>query len=768
MTTIVTPLRQVIFFSVFVDKKLAYTKYNFNFNLYCDDFKLPLVKNDNDKLSIFSHFLNKNVCYFNQPYTVLPELTKYFLPMTQEIIDYMNKYGYWNHPGYMTIKPLETYISTITSQFDLVYFDDTQVRRIQDYYWNADGRLDTKWNFDFASYSNDFNIYGSKLFIFTDFCVRCNILGDSPPGYIGYGSYKPFQKYFIQDDSLPQYIIENGVTSIYSHISKSLPNIDFLSYQSSNPDIGLEIFRTVDELREHYLCYGQFQQLKVPLIEKPLTAIQKLQKSVGTIFSGNDLGTCFLYDNGLYDNNLYLVTCFHIVKDQKKIDVVYATFETKSNSRVPNSVTAAFKMVGYDEYTDLYVAIFDSSLYYNVSRNVNISNFSPLKISLEYNVKQNDKITALCNMGFVTNMICIQGEVMDPKYSGPFDTENVLAYPDSILTNLPIVGGASGSPLLFGDPNSTTDELVCIGMLNYLLLNNSSYCSGVNSFILCNLISNSINRYWAYSSIFKNDIQKLNYQIKNSITKKWLGIVCDYFHPVSSIQNAPIIASLNWVGGLVIYDFILGYNYVKRKFITDFQDVLDQGIIKIDTPLLKTQMYSRFIYGSKTPIVLKSIQYFDVIISEYNKFYFGKFSNQVSYSIITYGLIQTAAKYVSSISNNQYTNTLVSQYGDIILEYYYFNGLEWILDTEIITGNTFDKYNEYSDNLGYKYLQHNLELPFVLIPYLEYFFSETKDIMMADPPTAPPPSQGYIAMKSKKNKMVKKDTTTPPPPSHWG
>ena len=179
-------------------------------------------------------------------------------------------------------------------------------------------------------------------------------------------------------------------------------------------------------------------------------------------------------------------------------------------------------------------------------------------------------------------------------------------------------------------------------------------------------------------------------------------------------------------------------------------------------------MYSRFIYGSKTPIVLKSIQYFDVIISEYNKFYFGKFSNQVSYSIITYGLIQTAAKYVSSISNNQYTNTLVSQYGDIILEYYYFNGLEWILDTEIITGNTFDKYNEYSDNLGYKYLQHNLELPFVLIPYLEYFFSETKDIMMADPPTAPPPSQGYIAMKSKKNKMVKKDTTTPPPPSNWG
>jgi len=752
MTIQVNPVASVIFFSVFVDKKLAYTKYNFNFNLYCADFNLTLPTSNSGKISVFNDFFKRNVCYFDKPYTVLPELTKYFLPMTQEIIDYMNKYGYWNHPGYMTVRVPDSYVGRTSTQFDLINYTDTQVRRLQDYYWNADGRLDTKWNFDFASYSDDFNIYGSKLFIFTDFTVRCNVLSGSPPGYIGYGTYESFQKYFIQDDSLAEYIIENGVTSIYSNISKSLPNIDFLAYQSSNPDIGLEIFRTVDELRDHYLCYGQFQRLNVPLIEKPLTAIQKVQNSIGTVFSGDEIGTCFLYSNGIADPNLYLVTCFHVVKEQKKIDVVYATFEIKSNTRVPISKTAAFRMVGYDEYTDLYIAIFDSELSYNAVRGVTLTDFSPLKISLEYNLNRNDKIVTLCNMGFVTNMVCIQGEVMDPHYSGPFDTENVLAYPDSILTNLPIVKGASGSPLLFGDPNSTTNELICVGMLNFLLLNNDSYCSAVNSFIMTTLIANSIGRFFTYQNIFKNDIQKLNYQLKNSITKKWLGIICDYFHPVSSVAKNPALASLDWDGGLVIHDFILGYNYVEREFITDFQDVLDQGIIKINTPLLNTKMYSRFIYGSKTPIVLKSIQYFDVLISEYNKFYFGKFSNQVSYSIITYGLLQTASVYVSSISSTEYTNTLASEYGDLILEYYYFNGLEWVLDTEIISGNKIDKYNEYTDNLGYKYLQHNLELPFILIPYLKFFFNNTQEIMPVDHGG----SHGFVNPDTQDNLVSKK------------
>jgi len=49
-----------------------------------------------------------------------------------------------------------------------------------------------------------------------------------------------------------------------------------------------------------------------------------------------------------------------------------------------------------------------------------------------------------------------------------------------------------------------------------------------------------------------------------------------------------------------------------------------------------------------------------------------------------------------------------------------------ILDTEIISGNGPEKYNIYIDKLGYKFIQHVLELPIILIPYVGNFISESK------------------------------------------
>jgi hypothetical protein len=163
----------------------------------------------------------------------------------------------------------------------MIEYSDNTIRRIQDYYWNADGKLHTKWNFDFNQYSNDFNVYGSKLLIFTDFVLRCNVLGNSPIGYIGYGTYPLFEKYFIESSDLANYIIENGVTSAYVNVNKNLFNIDFLNYKKSN--IGLEIFTTIEELKNHYLCYGQFERKIVPLFKTPIKAIDRVQSSIGTI-----------------------------------------------------------------------------------------------------------------------------------------------------------------------------------------------------------------------------------------------------------------------------------------------------------------------------------------------------------------------------------------------------------------------------------------------------------------------------------------------------
>ena len=150
-----------IFFAGFDSntKKLLYTKYNFNFELYKNDFNLNFLVTD--KLNIFIDFLIRNKSSFDKPYSVDAALTKYFFTITPEIVNYMNKYGFTIHPNYINVKAPITYIESnvlINAQFDIINYDDTQIRILQDYYWNVDGRLDTKWNFDFNQYSNDFII----------------------------------------------------------------------------------------------------------------------------------------------------------------------------------------------------------------------------------------------------------------------------------------------------------------------------------------------------------------------------------------------------------------------------------------------------------------------------------------------------------------------------------------------------------------------------------------------------------------------------------
>ena len=83
-------LADIIFFIVFdpVSNEILYTKYNFNFDLYQTDFNIQ----PNNKLTIFSDFLQRNNTTYDKPYSVSEELKKYFTPITSEIINYTLKY----------------------------------------------------------------------------------------------------------------------------------------------------------------------------------------------------------------------------------------------------------------------------------------------------------------------------------------------------------------------------------------------------------------------------------------------------------------------------------------------------------------------------------------------------------------------------------------------------------------------------------------------------------------------------------------------------
>ena len=95
------------------------------------------------------------------------------------------------HPGYLNPFNLKTYICyeiLVENQFDLAYYTDQQVRRLQDYYFNdAENNIYSKYNFNFELFSKDFNVYGNNLVIFTDFISRVIYESDTKVGTEGYG-----------------------------------------------------------------------------------------------------------------------------------------------------------------------------------------------------------------------------------------------------------------------------------------------------------------------------------------------------------------------------------------------------------------------------------------------------------------------------------------------------------------------------------------------------------------------------------------------------
>ena len=141
-------------------------------------------------------------------------------------------------------------------------------------------------------------------------------------------------------------------------------------------------------------------------------------------------------------------------------------------------------------------------------------------------------------------------------------------------------------------------------------------------------------------------------------------------------------------------------------------------------------MYNRFLNNNKIPIVIKSMKLYDLTNGVYQTFNLGKYNNQHSFDIFTHGFVQSA-----TIANDtKYTNLYKREFGNIVFEYYYYNGKDWQLDTETVGGNTSEWFNESIDSYGHLFLQHKYEYPIILVPYLETFTKGSGIIDAVSPP----------------------------------
>ena len=702
-------------------KKLEYSKYNFNF----EKFKIDYQMEGKTKLEIFDKFLLINGWDYKKPTKVQQNNKQYFLPMTKEILDYNDHFAMCIHPGYINAFDLNTYLPydvLVENQFDLVLYDNTQVRRLQDYYFNdQDDKTYSKYNFNFDLFSKDFNVYGNNLVIFTDFISRVIYESDTEIGTNGYGFPKSFDKYFIEVPDIRNYLVQYGNFSIFSNTKKNLNNIDWDDYSKIT-----NLPNEQSVLEEHYIRDGQFIRYPVKYIQKALNEYDIFFKSLAIVggdhMSKSKTGVGFLYKYKDRPTDIYLITNSHILSNEN-LESFFGIFEIVDNSNETKSTTAEFKVIGRDKYTDILVGIFDPELFYNKTFNVDLSDYKPIEINLDIDIEENSDVSVIGSLGSIDNRVTLNGKIMDPKYNGSF-IANSYSVPECLFIDINIDKGLSGAPVLVKRSNKYN----LVGMIVGSFADNKSFTIALNNFSLISVVNPIIQNYEVLKINFQDNLLAFSIGKERGLTKKWLGIYGYYNDPINIRAENSSLINLKYNGGLVITKFILGFDYVKEMFVYETESIIKGSVIPLNGPLLTTKIYSRYIESNKNPIVLKSMTFYDAIRCQYYKFNLGKYSNQSGFFRFNYGFLPLGN---FPLNDESIINKLAYTYGKIFIEYYYYNGNVWVLESDSIGGNDQSWYNKYELNTISRFIQHKFEYPMFLLPYSTSFaytlFSEFSD-----------------------------------------
>lgn len=703
-------------FLIYENGNIVYSKYNFDFNQYANDVNM----NNATKIEIFGNFIKRNETdYFNK-LTLNPIFKKYFKPMTQQIQTYIKKWGiihsvWLNYVGMS--QSIEYYEQ---NQFDLIEYDP--VILIQDFLYSESYIYTyTKYNFNFDKYSSDFNIPDNKLVIFTDFIFRNYKLSIDPKyldtpyynlidGYIVLPEFKKYCIPFLQ--TMRDYISTVAPMSNNLLSDRIMSNIDFSKYSLYNQDLPE---MTIDQAKEHFIYNGQFQMVKLTYFTKTLKPIEKARKNVCTVYLNNRIdtpvATGFLYKK---TQNNYLVTVYHTIKAYPDQRYIYAIFENDAD----NNFAAQFRIIGYDIITDILIAIYDPILNFNGLYKPDFSKQEYLEIDYSHKPLVGSSVTIIGNSGLSDNLTTINANIMNHNYSGGFDIDgSAETLPDSLL--LQCIGniGMSGSPVLVNKTN--TNSMQIIGIVLGALSEIDSSVIAVNNYIVINVIRSIIQRWELLQITGVTGINKIDDFIKNGYPKSWLGIINQYYHPVLA-NTYKELSNFKYIGGLVITNFIVGYNFRDGKYVYTTRDLVDLNVIKLDGPLLNTKIFNRFISSGNVPIVIKSIRYYDTLLNEPTIAKIGKYGDQVSYSRYVYGNHYTS---LNQLSNTNYYNLYTMRFMPITIEYFYYDGKNWQPESEVVgsdgTNTDSDWYVDYTDNIGNVYHQHKFEYPLILLPYFE-------------------------------------------------
>jgi hypothetical protein len=303
---------------------------------------------------------------------------------------------------------------------------------------------------------------------------------------------------------------------------------------------------------------------------------------------------------------------------------------------------------------------------------------------------------------------------MNNNYRGNYKSTFVLGTPESFLINFYTQGGTSGAPIF--QENNTN----CIGLIMGSIGSKNQYTIALSNFNLSFLAYNALEKYYTFTRLFPvYNIIAFDLFVKEIFSKKWLGTLCRYYNN-NLLSVWPQFNNFNNDSGLVIVDFIIGLNKNTNTFITNSLELDQYNVVPLNTPLLNTKMYERFINNGRIPIIIKSIFTFENVESDYDYFNFGLKDGQYGYTTFTLN----CAQIKSVLNEKKYINVIKRSFPQLSIDYFYYNGNTWVEDNEIVGGNTPDWYNEYVAEDGRLIYLHKFEYPLTLV-YLfnQYIYS---------------------------------------------
>ena len=282
-----------------------------------------------------------------------------------------------------------------------------------------------------------------------------------------------------------------------------------------------------------------------------------------------------------YDTRLYLLTVKHILNNINN-PIMYTintlnVWNKDTYKYVQMTRILAFICIGFDTTSDIAVCVYNPTL--NINNNVEYLStdklynknfieafeFSDFIDSRQLNI--GDKI---CIIGHskTDNNTMSTGIIKDNAYNGfPENTEMV----ESILCDVSSYKGMSGSPII--NLNNKICGVVVGGFGEYL----EHLTLGVSSKIIILVIPKFIKKYLDFPS--KDSISDISRILLSTTLKKcYLGIDYNHLNYNFIISNFELQNKLKNVGGILVYDFIVGLNTLDKEVIYNYETIQNSTI----------------------------------------------------------------------------------------------------------------------------------------------------------------------------------------------